>query len=539
MGRTSTRKPGFSKLKRKADDVFKIWQRIIFWLVLFIGSFLIYFALHFYGLISEEAMELAGIGRSIAMGRGFTSSIESPCFLNRHSPISDYYSLSSPPFYCWIQAICFRIGGYKDSSAVLAGGAFFMAASLLTYALALKLYPRKVALFIFLFTFTNPILLRNSISGLPISFLSFLVVLLFYGLEVLPGRYAAGLGGVVLGLGFLSDYSWSFILIPILLYYIVFNRKDRLANVALFLAGFIAVISPWLVGEIRAGRSSYLINLDLLWKSSTGLFPAQSARGLYGLSFQSVYLTLPLIIGKIHHGLSLLYREGLIISGNFIGLLFWVSVFFGIYDKRIGKYKCLLCLLLGGAGVWFGITGHRPEVLTPFLPLIILFGTGFFFNLMSRFSSRKKPVFNLILSGFILLNCWPSLVAGRNVPGKDRKDTLDSLNYLRTLIREDELVVTDIPEVVGWYGYRRVVRIPLNIPMFEEMLHDHPRLKFLLLSPRIMNEIGLDPTGQWRKVYLNKSLPGKTDLEQVMLLPGRLVLMGKKTILLNRISSRW
>ena len=539
LGRKSSRHPGYSELKQKADSVFRFWQRIIFWLVLFAGSSLIYFAFHFHGLVSEEAMELAGIGRNIAMGRGFVSSIESPCFLYRDSSVSNYLSPSPPPLYCWIQAISFRIAGYKDSSAVLGGVFFFMAASLLTYALALRLYPRKVALYIFLFTFTNPVLLRNSITGLPTAFLSFLVVLLFYGMDVLPKKSSAGLGGVVLGVGFLSDYSWSFLLIPFLLYYIVFNRKDRLANIGIFLAGFIVVISPWIIGEIRAGQSSYFINLDLQWKSSTGLFPAQSARGLYGLSFQSVYLTLPLIIGKIHHGLSLLYREGLVISGNFIGLLFWASLFFGIHNKRIGAYKYLLCLLLGGAGVWFVIAGHRPEVLPPFLPLIILFGTGFFFDLIDRFSSRKKMVCYLILSGFILLNCWPSLIAGWNVPGRDRKDTLDSLNYLRSLIREDEVVATDLPGMVGWYGYRRAVRIPLNIPMFEEMIRDHSRLKFLLLSPRIMEEFGLDPTGQWRQVYLNKSLPGKTPLDQIMLLPGRLELMGRKAILLNRISSRW
>lgn len=391
-------------------------------------------------------MKLAGIGRNIAMGRGVTSATESPCFLDYHSPISNYFPPQPPSIYYWIQVACFKIGGYKDSSAVLAGGAFFMAASLLTYVLARRLYPRKVALFIFFFAFTDPVLLRSSINGLPTAFLSFLAVLIFYGLEVLPGRYAAGWGGIILGLGFLSDYSWSVLLIPVLRYFVVFNRKDWLANVGIFLAGFIVVISPWLFGEIRAGGSSYFINLDLLWKSSTELFPAQSARGLYGISFRTVYLTIPMIIGKIHHGLSLLYREGLIVSGNVLGLLFWASLFYKASDERLRRYRWLLCLLLGGSGIWSVITGHHTQVLRPFLPLIILFGTGFFLNLIRHFG---------------------------------------------------------------------------------------------LLSPRTMNEVGLDPTGQWRKVYLNKSLPGKSPLEQVMLLPGRLVLMGKRTILLNRISSRW
>lgn len=414
-----------------------------------------------------------------------------------------------------------------------------MAMSLLTFALARRLFSRKVALFIFFFTFTNPVLLRSSINGLPTIFLSFLVVLLFYGMEVLPDRYAAGWSGIVLGIGFLTDYSWSFLLLSILFYWVIFNRKNRLANAGIFLAGFIVVISPWLIGEMVSGRNSYLTILNFKWKSFTDLFPARSARGLYGLPFQAVSLTGPLVIGKLHQALSFLYRESLAISGNFIGLLFWGSLFYRISDERLRKYRWLLCLLWVGGGAWFLITDHSPEALTPFLPMIIIFGVGFFFRLTRRFVPRKKSVVNLIISGFILLNCWPSLMAGRKIPGPDRKDTLDSLNYLRTLIREDELVATDAPELVGWYGSQRAIRIPVNIQMFEEMLTDHPEIKFLLLSPRIMKGVELDPTGQWRRVYLNKSLPGRTSLDQVMLLPGRMVLMGKKTILLNRISSRW
>jgi len=47
-----------------------------------------------------------------------------------------------------------------------------------------------------------------------------------------------------------SDYSWSFIVLPILLYYIIFNRKYRLLNVGISVAGFCVVVSPWLIGEI-------------------------------------------------------------------------------------------------------------------------------------------------------------------------------------------------------------------------------------------------------------------------------------------------
>lgn len=538
LGRPDTESPTYSDLKKRADKVFKFWQRIIFWLVLFVGSFLIFYVFHFHGLVQDESMELAAIGRNIAMGKGGLSAVKFPCFLSQESSIVGSFSLS-PPLYGWIQAICFLLGGYKDSSAVMGGIVFFMGTSLLTYALALRLYSRKVALFIFFFTFTNPILLHNSLNGLPTAFLSFLVVLIFYSLVVLPDKYAASLCGIALGLGFLSDYSWSFLVISFLLYLLIFNRKNMLIKIGLFWAGFIVIVSPWIIGWIQSGQSRYFISLNLLWKSSTGLFPGQTALGIYGPSFQSVFLTFPLIIGKIHYGLSRLYRELFVISDNFIGLLFWCAVVYRIQDKRLGRYIGLLCFFLAAVGVWFVIADHHPHELSPFVPMVILFGTGFFFVLIQKINFQKRASLKLILAGFIIMNCLPLLITSRNIPGRNRQDILNSLSYLRTLIREDEVVITDIPEMVGWYGNRSALRIPLNLQMFEEILNDQPRLKYLLLSPKIMSEFSLDPTGQWRKVYLNKSLPGQTRLEQIMLLPGRLELMGDKTILLNRISSRW
>ena len=512
---------------------------MIFWALLPVGVLLVYFLINFRGLVSEEAMEFAGAGRRIAMGKAPAPLIILPSYLQRDIPIDDTIFPRLPPVYCVLQAIVFKIGGYNDNAAVMAGGLFFLAAALLNYLLARRLLLSRIALFVFLFTFTNPVLLRYSINGLPTAFLTFLTVLLFYGLTVLPGRYAAGLAGVIFGLGFLTDYSWSFLLPLFVIYLLYRHRHDRWPVIGIFFAGFFVVFAPWLIGEIAAGRSSYLSGLDLLWKTDTVLFPGRTIGGPYGLSYQAVSLTLPMIIGKLHQGFSLLYRDGLLISGNLLGILFWLSLFFKRKDNHLKEYRLLICLLLIGAGTWFMITTHRPEIWVPFIPMIILLGTNFFSDLMEKFGPRNDRVIAVILAGFIIINCAPIFLFRPALPDPDRNETLISLQYLQSLVREDELIATDLPWLVGWYGRRRAVRIPWNIEMFHQMQADNPGMKYLLLSPRNLNRFGMDPTGQWSEVYRDKALPDPSTLKQVMLLPGSLVLMGKKSILLNRLSSRW
>ena len=182
---------------------------------------------------------------------------------------------------------------------------------------------------------------------------------------------------------------------------------------------------------------------------------------------------------------------------------------------------------------------QNPEALVPFIPMIILLGTVVFFKLLGRCRFRQKISKNLILIALVVINCWPVLV--EEPPAGDRlgEVTLYNLESIGNLIRREELVATDIPEMVCWYANRRAVPIPVNPDMFKEMLKNNPRIKFLLLTPHIMDAPGQDPTAQWREVYLRRSLPWPSVLEQKLLLPGSTLLMGKKPILLNRISSRW
>jgi hypothetical protein len=525
--------------KGRAEDLFKIWQGIIFWAVLLFGSFFIFHVLHFRGLVEEEAMEIAARGRAIALGdRAFPGLIR-PVYLRPGEPIGSCPADLIPPVYPRIQSVFLRLGGFTDNSAVMAGGVFFLAAALLTYALARRTLPKKGALLVFLFTFTNPVLLRSAISGLPTAFLVFLILLIFYGREALPTRISAGFSGLILGVAFLSDYSALFFLPPVLLHLILTARvrRERWLGSGVLLAGFLAATAPWLFGEVAGGRGSLGRYLGYYWKSSTVLLPGRTADGLYGIPLGSFVLPLLMAIGKIHRGLSIFCREALTVSANFLGLFFWASLFCRPNGRGPQSRRTLLLLLLAAGGGWMVFFRPRPEILVPLLPPVILYGTGFFLNLKEKFGPRGKTASRAVVAGFIVVNCAP-IFFGRVPIDPLRRETVNSLNYLKTLIREEELVVTDIPARVAWYGNRRPVRLPLNPGMFREMLRDHPGTVFLLLSPGAARE-DIDPTGRWRGFYSLRSGPAPEPFDQVMLLPGRLVFMGKKTVLLNRISSRW
>lgn len=521
------------------DALFKFWQEIIFWAILLAGVFFVFYLFHFRGLVEEEAMEIAARGREIALGGNSPGEFVRPLFLNMPRGGELYSSSLIPPLYPWIQAVFLNSGGFSDNSAVVAGSLFFLAAALLTYGLARRILPKKTALFVFLFTFTNPVLLRSAISGLPTTFLVFLLVLILYVREALSPRWFARVGGVVLGVGFLTDFSFFGFLVAAVIYLAITQKgRERWREWGILMAGFLLVISPWLIGQPVGGRNSLLIYLNYYWKSATVLLPGRLADGLFGFSLSAFSLPFSLAIGKIHQGISLLYREGFTLSGNFLALLFWGSFFYRINHKKLREQRLFSGLLLAAGGIWFIFLRQRPEILIPVLPLMILVGVEFFFSLQERFSPRRRFFSSSLTATLIIVNCLP-LFYGRVFPDPLRTETLNSLEYLKTLIREEELVVTDIPAEVSWYGNRRAVRLPLNREMLIGMTVEYPEMKFLLLSPRVTIRKDLDPTGEWSRIYLRRNPADLSGLDQILLLPGRLVFMGNKKALLNRVSARW
>jgi 4-amino-4-deoxy-L-arabinose transferase-like glycosyltransferase len=534
-----SRSRNYDARKGRAEELFRFWQGIIFWAVLLFGSFFVLYVLHFRGLVEEEAMEIAARGRAIALGQPGAGLFIRPVYLEPGQTIGAYSADLLAPLYPRIQAVAFKIGGIDDSSAVMAGSLFFLATALLTYGLARRLVSKKAALLVFFFTFTNPILFRSAINGLPTAFLTFLIVLIFYCRETFSRRVSAGCGGLILGVAFLTDYSILFFLPPFLIYIFISvrDRKERWSGFGIFLAGFLLALVPWLIGEIAGGRGSLGRYLEYHWKSSAALLPGRTADGLFGMSLAAFSLPLSIVIGKVHQGISLFYREALAISGNFIGLFFYGSVFSlpaaGLRGRRLP-----VLLLLAAGGTWMALFQPRPEILVPLLPLVILSGTEYFLTLKQRLGPRGKLASRGVVAGFILVNCLP-LFFGRVPPDPLKQDTINSFSYLRTLIREEEPILTDIPAWVGWYGNRTAVRMPLTPEMAREIIRGHRGGIFLLLSPRAVERGDIDPTGEWRRIYHSRSWSEPKPFDQVMLLPGRLVFMGNRSVLLNRISSRW
>lgn len=537
--RTRTRPCDYGGRKSKTDLLFRVWQEIVLWAVLLAGSYFVFFALHFRGLEGEQALEIASRGRALLLGRGDRAEVIRPLFIEPGRPLDSGASPLIPPLYPRIQAVLFRSGGLDDAAAVMAGGVFFLAAALAAYGLARKRLPKKAALLVFLFTFTNPVLLRGSLDGRPTSFLVLLMILIFLGRETLPRRFADGAAGLLAGLAFLADYSFLAFVPPLFLLAALEGRgqgKARAAAAA-FLAGLLAALIPWLAGRGGGALVSYL---EYRWNSGTAVLPEGAADGLFGIPLNSFALPLPMLIGKFRYGVTVFYREGLLISGNLIGFFFWAAAFSraASFPWPDARRNGPILLLLASGGLWMVLLRPGPEILAPLLPLVILQGTEFFLDLRRRYGPRGKRASRSALTAFIALNCLPLFF---NRPSVDplKEDTINSLHYLRTLVREEELILTDIPARVAWYGNRRAVRLPLNPEMGWEMLRSHPGTVFLLLSPGLEGAGEIDPREEWRRVYHLREWPGTEGFDQVLILPGRLVLLGEKTLLLNRISARW
>lgn len=254
----------------------------------------------FKNLATQEAMDSGQLARNLAQGKGYTTFFIRPFsmfLLKRHAlekqgagsktDGGDLYrikgahpDLANPPVYPCVLAGLMKLLAF-DYAATAAkpfwsnGGAFcryqpdFIISAFnqllllitvgMVYLLARRLFNPQVAVLSALLVFGTELFWRFSVSGLSTTLLMLLVLALAWTLVLLEeevreprgGRLRplalALLAGLLTGLGGLTRYSFAWLILPVLLFIVLFAGQRR---VLLALVGFLAfagVTTPWVV----------------------------------------------------------------------------------------------------------------------------------------------------------------------------------------------------------------------------------------------------------------------------------------------------
>lgn len=382
---------------------------------------------------------------------------------------------------------------------------------LLTYRISRTLFDLQIARLSALLLLGTELLWRFSVSGLS----TMLLMTIFLGLTwtlvtlervsrlnntglIVPWALTA-LAGLLVGLGALTRYSFMWMIIPVLAFIAFFSPRDRAERCLLALATFAVVFAPWILRNmVLCGKPFGTATYTVL--ETTAAFPEYKlvrslAPNLTTFSFAIVWYKLLANLKQ------LIQTDLLTIGGN------WVTAFFLpallLHFREPGrnrlKYFVLMCLGLLMIVQPLGrteLSSDSPQInsenlLVLLYPLVTIFGAALFYVLLDHLELPVFIVRHFLTGAFAFVMCLPMILAllpPRTSPIAYPPYYPPIIQQLCNWMNENELMMSDVPWAVAWYGQRQCVWLTPNAQSDFYAINDYLKpIKALYLTPRTMN----------------------------------------------------
>jgi hypothetical protein len=469
-----------------------------------------YDSLCFRNLENPEAMDAAQLGRNIGQGKGYTTLFVRPfsmALTREHradkSPLlkASHRDISNAPVYPMVLAAVswltpapgdltvrkgFRIVPQDLFIAVL-NQALMGLGALLVFCLALGWFDRSVAWASAVLFALTELYWRFSISGLSTMLLMDLVLLLVWMLSRFErdnrenggGRvfvYAVAIG-VLVGLAMLTRYSAGWLIMPTLVFVAWTAARKRLGVTAAVFCAFAITVTPWLVRNTAAsgwpfGTATFAV------LEETPSFPSDTLERSLNPSFA----------GLPGHGWDLAAdaaRKGVInmreivtndlprLGGNWLWAFFLVGLMVRFQNTNLSRVRWFV---VGAIALMAPVQAlsrthlstespgiNAENLLVLFSPLVLVFGVGLFFVLVESLPLSTRAARFGTLAGFGALISLPLLLA--LMPPRGRASApyyAPRIQQVARYINEREMLMSDIPWAVAWYGQRQCVPLTLN-----------------------------------------------------------------------------
>lgn len=466
---------------------------------------LLYTVTQFKGLKEAEAMDYAQLGRNLMQTKSFITQCVRPASMwyliensAQQNPMIDRHpDILHPPVYPALLAAGFRAVNYNfDAEAasylyppeqwviVPVGHIATLLTGLLVFLIGIRLFDRRVALISVSLFFLSNMVWSDAISGLGVSVATFFTTLAFYFAilsggnsnpesPVSTGRRALFciLSALSCALAILTRYGTVVLIPAFVLYYAFSIQKHRWLWASVFVLIVAGCIIPWLARNyLVSGGLFGLAPYTALAESSA--FPGDTLE-------RTLAPTLKLggIIGALKNkwmsGCADLYKNALRTLGDgILASFFFATFFYRFVRNQVHLFRwCLLLalVLMVALAAFFGPATAR--LLHIFWPLIILYGTVFFFMLLDRLDFELRLINVGILIVFILLCALPlvfALLPPRvGIPYPPYFPPY--INHICKLLLPTEMICSDMPWATAWYGRRNSLLIPSNINEFYEI----------------------------------------------------------------------
>ena len=478
-------------------------------------------------LTTPEGMDAAQLARNIAEGKGYTTLFLRPLSLylvQAHSeagtPLSltnanfdfahvksAHPDLANPPVYPVLLAGLMKIlpfhyavdlkkpfwsdnGKFSryqpDFLIALFNQILLVAAIVLTFFLARKLFDAGVAWLSAILMFGCELLWRFSVSGLS----TMLLLAIFLGLtrcilkieEIAsePQPRANRLlvlvvaAGVLTGVGALTRYAFGWTIVPVVVFLILFSGQKKALHALVALGAFALVLAPWVVRNFAVSGTPFG-TASFAAAETTLLFPQfQLERAIHPDMGHVLWLS-PYLHKLSANGQSILTNNLTRFGGSWATLLFWTGLLLSFRSATVRRMRYFLLLSIGTFVVVQALgqtqlSVESPEVnsenlLVLLTPLVFIYGVSLFLTLLDQIILPMLQLRYLIITAFAALCCLPMIAA--LLPPKTSPVVYPpyyppDIQQTASWMGNNELMMSDVPWAVAWYGRRQCVWLTLN-----------------------------------------------------------------------------
>lgn len=501
---------------------------------------------------TPEAMDSAQLARNLAQGQGYTTLFIRPFSLylvqsHNQAKAADVLAsagtdfaqiktphpdLANPPVYPLVLAGLMKVLPFHypldlKSAFWSSGGNFWryepdflialfnevllLAVVVLTFFLARRLFDTSVAWLSAILVLGCNLLWRFSVSGLS----TMLLIIIFFGLiwcilrleeaardpQASPGRLLglAIAAGVVTGVGALTRYAFGWVILPVIVFLILFGGPRRAWCVLAAFGAFALVLTPWVIRNFTVsgtpfGTAGYAI------VEGTGAFPGfQLERSIN--PHLSDALGLGLYVHKFLANTRPILEDSLPrLGGSWVSMLFLTGLLLSFRSVAVRRmrYFLLMCLAVFIVAQAMGQTQLSEEspvvnsenLLVLLTPLVFIYGVSLFLVLLDQMELPLRELRLVAKVVFVGLCCAPlifTLLPPRTRPVAYPPYYPPDIQAIAGWMRPNELIMSDVPWAVAWYGQRQSVWLTLNYQDDFFAINDYLKpVQALYLTPETM-----------------------------------------------------
>lgn len=305
--------------------------------------------------------------------------------------------------------------------------------------------------------------------------------------------------GLLVGLGGLTRYSFLWMILPVAGFLLIFGARWRFLSSGVVTGVFLLVMLPWIARNIHQsglpfGTATYAAI------EQTGDYQDNKLQRSLNANVSASDI-LPVRYKFITNLRSIVQDEILNVGGTWLTCFFLVGLMVGFRNPSTQRLRffvlmAFVTLVVVQAIGRTQLSTDSPEVnsenlLILLLPAIVVYGVAFFLMLLDNIKWHEMMFRKVAIVGFIVVAALPllfTLAPPRPTAIAYPPYYPPHIQKVASWMKPDELLMSDVPWAVAWYGDRQCLWLTLNVDKDFYAINDYQKpIKGLFLTAVTMD----------------------------------------------------